>query len=1816
MECFLDNLKKNINLEENLYQIIKNIIVSENYAFKFENFQKFLESNKSSMKSSNKAELEKNKYLILFLFLCDIHKEFKNDLLSLLKEKNDRDIIIKISNTFLEILNFTHVLNKDLQEKLSYQRAKLKIFINFYEFNKFVLLNENNEISNLLNIYFTKIIEEDLPKHLKNVNEDIYQFLILFFKYFYLFNKHLLTSSYVCEETYLTKNIINLKNSLFEGKNHFDISLFKKDLQFNFCNCLFLLYIIYDKENFIGGCLEVLQHFEEEPYNLFTYIKAMLINLTTIEELFDVVYVIKYSFFRNFFNNYVINNEQNPIFGGAISILELYEIFLVNDFKANFTNLLNQIFVVIIQKLNHFIHSEKDKVTSHQEILINRLIKCFESNNFFGKVFEKMQRDKIHFNIMDDDYYLIIENFSKLSTKCQNIIENSSKQYLNKLLTMKQRFLIIEARLFKFLNFENVENMKLMEDFFIFLFNKKYDKKNLPLISEYIKILFEYYFSSIDNSNCVENNKTLSEKYKNILKIFATPFFKYMSKVDTKDLKFFNNLLSNLEKYNKNLYSVIVNEYHSINILSNEINTSVEQNYAIFLTLLKPYKNHKRTVSINEVEIIFKSTIIPDELEINFSIKLETLYQMVKSIDRFLVIYLIEFLYGLDEPAKIFKIIQTLLKYNIKTSYIEFKSSIMKVLIVYFAEYIERIGRLINKKKITKEEFQFLNISYEQFSYLFKFINNNIYDRPVENLLIYLELLKHLVECFQKYVFKEYKNEKVKESLDLFAKFKVALDSEVYERGLCISLISLLKHSWFFVRNNAFLILKDENFKAVLDNDKPAIIREIKQSLYSLRQMEAEGAVNLFILMLIQIGNSFIQDCFDGDFSNLQTYFSGNSILVTTLINLNYIKNKSKNYFSYLNDMEEISNAEQESQLYIHSHFIFIKNLLEEENSLPWLLSSKNQERELYSYSNFLLEVCQEILILNSEFSKRLLNNGVTESEFDDADYEDKGMISLWCSAKYSIESLSLCLDIINKNYKIISSHEKFINTLDQLLVISHKISNLMVEYKHMGAIVLLNESLLKVCRILNKSEENYKSFREETEKKLFDFIERGLSKEEVCSTLRRSAGIPFLIATLIKSFQSNEKLSNFSHNKVVSILKSSIECLLNNYQKYIQTNSDASVHCLHILRVIVDDTQLKPFARPFYDFIILKIVDGLTLDNWSVKNACMLLFSKIIKNTFIQIGSTDKGTPSFIEFFNNKDALKNKLFEKMRNLQNNDCNDCLILLVSLFSKFKLSKNAEINEDSLKEFIQILYTLSNINNKIFRKLLAGSLIKAYGNCYMNSLSQIEQYFSSSNSITNNQFDFIFNFLNLLILSYPDTANIIKETIFKHIKEIVQNQENNFFLKNKIIKFLRKVQLTFEDKENVFGNDLKFTIMKKENNVHDLEVLFNNLQKKCKTPFFNKYIKNLFLFFYNNNNTPQFSKFSFNLILPSNEEFCNYLFKKYPALLFHNELSLIKEIKENNILSSLNVNLATKILDYVETLFYRNSELCDLNFLTTLINLMENKQSITKLIKRLLKLISNSLRIALKADSYNVETNYNEIFIKILENIHHYVSSENSEEVRFSACESFEIIISVLNYGASIQNLSKILKIFILILNDEHPEIRNFACKQFTQFVMKNELINLKQNNSLLITYSNEYLTKRLIGMISNPILIKQSDVLSSLIIFFQYLLSENIYFIQEKIKINSLNKVFFFEPDNRYIDNVEIKLILLKQLWKIKDQDFIPQLLILLPKDSTFKINFMPMLEHFTQFIRNNFINFYSQFEIKNTEELEMTFKRIRKYIY
>lgn len=75
-------------------------------------------------------------------------------------------------------------------------------------------------------------------------------------------------------------------------------------------------------------------------------------------------------------------------------------------------------------------------------------------------------------------------------------------------------------------------------------------------------------------------------------------------------------------------------------------------------------------------------------------------------------------------------------------------------------------------------------------------------------------------------------------------------------------------------------------------------------------------------------------------------------------------------------------------------------------------------------------------------------------------------MISIWYTTRFGNEALNLILDILSSRAYIMLVYEfesksKF---FQELLDISIK---LMLDYHHMGVIETLNESVLKICKIV-----------------------------------------------------------------------------------------------------------------------------------------------------------------------------------------------------------------------------------------------------------------------------------------------------------------------------------------------------------------------------------------------------------------------------------------------------------------------------------------------------------------------------------------------------------------------------------------------------------------------------------------------------------------------------------------------------------------------------------------------------------------------------
>jgi hypothetical protein len=1017
MNIFLNRARNKLQLDEGLYVSMVNIIQSENNNIKYDNFKKII-----NYKATYDKEKLNHHFIRLLLYTFNTHKDFKNDLLVEIKHPQNKELNFQLFDMFLDTLEFDCT---DIGS-LEYNRLKLKVFNNFYETVISTEYVKTNGFIENVETFLNNILI-DLTYHLQNVNDDVYQMLITFLKFFSEFYKN-----YIIPRDKVNKKVIAALRDLMNQHEEIIVQ-FNRDFEFSLAYCYFqLLFNTNSFEFYLTEGVTMLSKVTEKPFYLFSLLKAFLINIKDTL-ICDYILTEKLILFHDTLTQYMFNSEIDQT---AMTIFELYITFLRNDFKSNFTNILNDIFLACLQKIDNL-----------------NTLKPFINDNFIQDILLKMRRDKVHFYIMDDNYYNIINILAKIDSNTKQLVSVLSYKYLRSILINKERLMIIEVRLFKFLKFTNELNLDLMKQYFEYIFSKKFDKKNLSLINDYIKIMADFYFNS-NNEVIILKPELLYNKYQQFLEVFSGSFYKYLLNTETKNLKFFTNLLVNMEKFNKNLYAVIVNHFYRTYFIEEKIDSS--RLYAVFITLLRPFRDYKKSLLIDNEKISFNLVVIDKLLELNIILNLKELKILAKSIDRFLVTYILEFVVGIEEPDKVYPIIITILKYNVKTSYVEYKTSLMKMLTIYFIDYNIRLVKLLNKSKLNNEENNFVQRSITNFESLFQFLSNNIYDRPVENLLVYIDILKQNLELFGKI------NECKSETKN---KFKEILERFIYHKYFAMSLVSLLNKSWYFIKNGCYLMLMRNEFKSCLSEIKSFLIAELDNNYSSLRQMEAEGSILIFTLLLHHFKEIFLNGYFNRkDFELYHPIKDSDDEVNYTTINIFHevLTTRKCSYFEYL----ELNG--ETNYISIHYLFIFLKTVLELERDTSFESSSNI----LTKHSIELLGLASLIYEMNKTFKKHLVNNGVSEFNIEGCDNfitdtEDKRLISLWCSTKYSIECLNLIFDIINNNYKILYTNDSFIKILKYLETFIQINIDLMIDSEHMGAIRLFNDLLLKVTKLV-----------------------------------------------------------------------------------------------------------------------------------------------------------------------------------------------------------------------------------------------------------------------------------------------------------------------------------------------------------------------------------------------------------------------------------------------------------------------------------------------------------------------------------------------------------------------------------------------------------------------------------------------------------------------------------------------------------------------------------------------------------------------------
>jgi hypothetical protein len=617
----------------------------------------------------------------------------------------------------------------------------------------------------------------------------------------------------------------------------------------------------------------------------------------------------------------------------------------------------------------------------------------------------------------------------------------------------------------------------------------------------------------------------------------------------------------------------------------------------------------------------------------------------------------------------------------------------------------------------------------------------------------------------------------------------------------------------------------------------------------------------------------------------------------------------------------------------------------------------------------------------------------------------------------------------------------------------------------------------------------------------------------------------------------------------------------------------------LHIIRVITDDTILKPFAREFYDHILFFILDGLNQQNWSIKNACMLLFSRLIKNHFMLDKRGDRDAPTFVEYFTNKNEFKKKFLSIFRNELDTDstCHSILIILTDFICKFKKSKGIETLDPDLNELVIFLFKLGFKNDKIFRKLLCVSISTLCHGKLSICFKLLKNIMSSG--IDNNTFDFLANMLQAIIvdesegLDSKNLKDLFLNKVIIFLKDMYLNNKDNYFIKSKINELAMSLKFTLNDDITV------------SNKTIDFKAISMSLKLNSKIPFYYTFVKNKLTYLLEDADIIVIN-FDLTNIIDTNEELTTYLLKTYPSRIISNTHlnSIMSDLSQ---ITSLNVNISSKLIEFLST-----SEI-DLDNVDGLINnilsIFEARPNTTKLTDKLLKLLGKIFKI-------EDET----LIVRVIQLIDTFCQA-NEQKIRYSSICCLEKIITVLDTDYMNKYLFYILKVLIISLCDEHPEIRNISSKLTINMFSKHFPNTIKLHSNVVFT--SEYIIHQLLSIKMQ----NQYPLMIEIRKFYDYLLKTNLYY-PDNINLTNENKVFYYEPDNRFIDNIEMKLTIVQN--KLNFPSSFETVLTVEP------LKMQIMLETFVQHITANYKKLESLLVNDGDDKKLGIMNKLRKYIY
>ena len=529
-----------------------------------------------------------------------------------IKEKKSL-IKIHLTNFKINIFNFfNYLLNNDETYSIEFKLNFSEIFSNFFYFYLHFSIENQKEIIEILNDFYSIIC-----KKLNNQISDNFSFNILlilnsFVKYLTNFSNVLTILHFIsnnnknkCNINLISEIIIEILNKITFNSNETNDNNILFEMIFfcinNKCEKIFILIDNINNNNFFKNNINE---------NFINFEKEILIILLNLNE------------------NILNENDKNKIiyFNFIKNCLSFDE--YSNIFEINYFNFFTKIIFPLITNIDNDNNND-------DYILFYDSINNFNKNSLENSIFEILYLILIKYEkFLDKIYEECINNFS--NNFCNDTIKHILCLILNKLFRIKYFDKIKEIQINKIQNFNNnnnyFENFNFFDLMLIFIILEKINK--IEDLNIFFNFIFNYLFNIKKFQKSIEffTIKIYNNNFNKNELIFNQNYCEFIIKNFSEFPKDFNNeCLKKIFNNNNNEKIFIDNLLNKNNIMKiidyyeNYKNTKNEEflNFYLFNNLiLKKSKNfigieNERKITFFECDILFK--IPNDKIIINLN---------------------------------------------------------------------------------------------------------------------------------------------------------------------------------------------------------------------------------------------------------------------------------------------------------------------------------------------------------------------------------------------------------------------------------------------------------------------------------------------------------------------------------------------------------------------------------------------------------------------------------------------------------------------------------------------------------------------------------------------------------------------------------------------------------------------------------------------------------------------------------------------------------------------------------------------------------------------------------------------------------------------------------------------------------------------------------------------------------------------------------------------------------------------------------------------------------------------------------------------